>query len=805
MEIPNQNINILIAHCKKDEECNKRLHTYLNPLYRRYRNLNIWSAANIMPGAEWKQEMTTKMETAHIILLLISADSLASEYFYEEEMKNALKRHKKGEATVIPVILSACGWNHTTLSTLGALPDNGKPINKWTHEADAYMNIFDGIVKVLRGEKVKYDLSYSQTQQKSNYDNDSISFTEIVDIKNGASIPVKNFTILGESVIGDNHRKQDIPCQDSCYYINLGNNWFLSVVCDGASTAKDSNIGAKLVARKYTEEVFVSNVDKRDWFNEGLLPSNNEWKTIAKKSLKDIYDKLKDYCANTEGLAIKNLSCTIIVALIRHNGILITHIGDGRAGYKNDEGEWKPMIIPFKGKEIGTTIFLTSDIWNKNEDNYIESQVIRENIAAFTLLTDGCESHAFECSQLENGKWVDANKPYDKFFNPLLDQIKKVKEEGWTHKRIQAKWENFLVCGTEGLENEYDDKTMVIGFLDSDFVQIETTKNFELPLRGYVDSDAHNVQLSLEPFAKGGEGNIYKVVAPFKYESYCAKMYYQLSRLKPETLAKLTYMINSKPNQAKSDHRFRICWPESLLYNSEGTRGFIMPLAFPDSLPLYELCLPNLRKKINRNWHNMYNRDTNRGMLSRLNLCLNISDVISQIHSNHEYLLIDLKPQDLLITLDGRVSILDLDSVQISKDNKILYPASVATPEYMPPEAKELFHSGKYISESWTNFSLAVIFYEVLTGIHPYTISTKLELSTLQDKIKHGLFVHGRNQDLIVAVPPPHKLFFTKLPKTIRELFMRAFDKGYDTPSLRPTSIEWSRVLKGELQKIKLS
>ncbi|MHA0895561.1 hypothetical protein [Enterobacter kobei] len=42
--------------------------------------------------------------------MLISSDFIASDYCYRVEMTNALERHKRGEAVVIPVMLRECAW-----------------------------------------------------------------------------------------------------------------------------------------------------------------------------------------------------------------------------------------------------------------------------------------------------------------------------------------------------------------------------------------------------------------------------------------------------------------------------------------------------------------------------------------------------------------------------------------------------------------------------------------------------------------------------------------------------------------------
>ena len=88
-----------------------------------------------------------------IILLLISADFLASDYCYSVEMQRAQQRHEAGEARVIPVILRPVDWQHEPLlHKLQALPTSARPVTDWpappTHDA-AFTDIARGIRRVV--------------------------------------------------------------------------------------------------------------------------------------------------------------------------------------------------------------------------------------------------------------------------------------------------------------------------------------------------------------------------------------------------------------------------------------------------------------------------------------------------------------------------------------------------------------------------------------------------------------------------------------------------------------------------------
>lgn len=157
-----QQIKIFIAYSRQDKKYLEGLNTHLIPLCRSNKNINIWDDGEIMPGTKWEEEIKNRLNNADIILLLVSAYSLASDYFYNEEMKDALERHQENEASVIPIILSDCGWGFTQLKDLQVLPTDGKPLNKWQHEEEAYNNLIIGISKSIgavekRREQEQYD------------------------------------------------------------------------------------------------------------------------------------------------------------------------------------------------------------------------------------------------------------------------------------------------------------------------------------------------------------------------------------------------------------------------------------------------------------------------------------------------------------------------------------------------------------------------------------------------------------------------------------------------------------------------
>ena len=102
-------VNIFFCYAHEDEALLKKLKTFLAPLQRQGL-VDAWHDRDISAGTEWKREISQHLNSAQIILLLVSSDFMASDYVNNVEMKRALERHKLGEAILIPVILRPFYW-----------------------------------------------------------------------------------------------------------------------------------------------------------------------------------------------------------------------------------------------------------------------------------------------------------------------------------------------------------------------------------------------------------------------------------------------------------------------------------------------------------------------------------------------------------------------------------------------------------------------------------------------------------------------------------------------------------------------
>jgi len=142
-------IELFYSYSHKDEALRNDLETHL-ALLKRTGVITGWHDRKITAGSEWKGQIDEHLNSAKVILLLISSDFLASDYCYDIEAKRALWRHSRGYAKVIPVILRACDWHAAPFSKLQALPTDGVPITSWPNKDEAFTNVTKGIRLALK-------------------------------------------------------------------------------------------------------------------------------------------------------------------------------------------------------------------------------------------------------------------------------------------------------------------------------------------------------------------------------------------------------------------------------------------------------------------------------------------------------------------------------------------------------------------------------------------------------------------------------------------------------------------------------
>src|ERR1043166_9679769 len=120
-------MKLFYSYAHEDEPYRTELEKHLSNL-RRLGVIAEWHDRKITAGSEWAGEIDKNLEDANIILLLISADFMNSDYCYDNEMKRALERHDAREARVIPIILRPVDWQGAPFGKLQMLPKDAKAV-----------------------------------------------------------------------------------------------------------------------------------------------------------------------------------------------------------------------------------------------------------------------------------------------------------------------------------------------------------------------------------------------------------------------------------------------------------------------------------------------------------------------------------------------------------------------------------------------------------------------------------------------------------------------------------------------------
>jgi len=135
---------VFISYAHEDQALLKELEKHLATL-KRQNIIASWYDGNIMPGTEWESQIMERLNSAQIILLLVSADFINSDFCYSIEMEQALARQEADQARVIPIILRPVDWKGTPFAKLQALPTGDKPVTRWSTHDDAFLNVVQGI------------------------------------------------------------------------------------------------------------------------------------------------------------------------------------------------------------------------------------------------------------------------------------------------------------------------------------------------------------------------------------------------------------------------------------------------------------------------------------------------------------------------------------------------------------------------------------------------------------------------------------------------------------------------------------
>jgi Leucine-rich repeat (LRR) protein len=147
-----QPVKIFYCYAHEDRALRDRIDKHLSGL-KRQGHIVVWYDREIQAGMEWEHEIERRLSTSHIILLLVSADFMSSDYCYGKEMQRALEMHEQGKVRVLPILLRPVDWQDAPFAKLQILPTGALSITEWQNQDKALADVAQQIrvvVTILR-------------------------------------------------------------------------------------------------------------------------------------------------------------------------------------------------------------------------------------------------------------------------------------------------------------------------------------------------------------------------------------------------------------------------------------------------------------------------------------------------------------------------------------------------------------------------------------------------------------------------------------------------------------------------------
>lgn len=153
-------IEVFLSYAREDEELAQQFKKHLSIL--QLQGLITWYNLDMTPpGVDWRKDINLHLDSAQIILILVSPDFLASNYSWEM-MEHALARHRTKTARAIPILLRPTFLKNTPLGKLRSLPRDGKAMTSWKSFDLAFLDVARGIREAVEDAATNPSIALSK-------------------------------------------------------------------------------------------------------------------------------------------------------------------------------------------------------------------------------------------------------------------------------------------------------------------------------------------------------------------------------------------------------------------------------------------------------------------------------------------------------------------------------------------------------------------------------------------------------------------------------------------------------------------
>jgi hypothetical protein len=164
-----QTWRVFYSYSHVDADLRQKLGIYLAPL-RRQKTIEEWHDRKIEPGADWNAEIASRLESANLIMLLLSAEFLDSDYCFGVEVEKAFGRLKQGDVKVVPILLRPCLWNRSRFSELQIIPRDARAITSWASQDEALADVADEIARIVSEPPPAPAMAVTQSRETDRFE-----------------------------------------------------------------------------------------------------------------------------------------------------------------------------------------------------------------------------------------------------------------------------------------------------------------------------------------------------------------------------------------------------------------------------------------------------------------------------------------------------------------------------------------------------------------------------------------------------------------------------------------------------------
>lgn len=162
-------LKTFIIYSRHDAKFKDELLTHLDAFVRQ-NLIRRWVDSDLLPGEEWEKRIEQELEAAQLVLMLVSADALNSDFIQKKEIKIALEKKRRGAALVVPILVRDCLWDlEESIAVLQMLPkeEGGRilAVEEWASRSSAWTSVCRELLKLIQETHAQVEGEYTTVKR----------------------------------------------------------------------------------------------------------------------------------------------------------------------------------------------------------------------------------------------------------------------------------------------------------------------------------------------------------------------------------------------------------------------------------------------------------------------------------------------------------------------------------------------------------------------------------------------------------------------------------------------------------------